>query len=449
MPSVKINFDKIKSINLINISGGITANSVASQYKPDSFINLALYDMATKENIVKLLDKNVESGYLFANKGIGITVEGKPIWCSLADAKTNPDIIDYVSGAPILVTESKVNIDWGNKISTQIQGKHLRSAVGVSDNEIILYVSDTEITLETLACNMIDLGCKYAINCDGGGSSHLQDGKTIYRGSVRANPSWLLVYTKKEDTKMAKVVLDAGHGAATLGKRSPDGLFREYQFNRVMVDKVAELLETVSGIEVIKTCPTTYDLSLSGRCKVANDAEADLFISIHANASAKTDEDSNSTWDSAQGWECYVCAKGGNAEKLAIKIKNEVQNAIPDIKMRGIKVANFTVLTNTDMPAVLIESGFMNNKEEVTKLSDEQYQNKLALAYATAICQQLGKTLKASIKLEDTQDFDWALTVLEANGVITGPAYWKNNKNAVQYLEQLIINMGKYIEDNK
>ena len=179
MPSVKIKFNEIESINIIDIDGGITANNIVSQYRPDAFINLALYDMASKENIVKLLDENIESGYLFSDKGIGVTSEGRPIWCSLAEAKTNPDITDYVSGAPVLVTEGKVNIDWGNKVSTQIQGKHIRSAVGFSDNELILYTSSSSITLEALACNMIDLGCKYAINCDGGGSSHLQYGRTI------------------------------------------------------------------------------------------------------------------------------------------------------------------------------------------------------------------------------------------------------------------------------
>lgn len=448
MPSVRIKFNEIESVNIIDIDGGITANNIVSQYRPDAFINLALYDMASKENIVKLVDENIESGYLFSDKGIGVTSEGRPIWCSLAEAKTNPDITDYVSGAPVLVTEGKVNIDWGNKVSTQIQGKHIRSAVGISDNELILYTSSSSITLESLACNMIDLGCKYAINCDGGGSSHLQNGKTIYQNSVRANPTWLLVYKKREESTVAKkpiVVLDAGYGSSTSGKRSPDGKFLEYKFNRVMVDKVAKLLSDTNNFEVIKTCPTDYDLSLNGRCKIANDANADLFISIHANASAKAD------WDSAKGWECYVCAKGGKAEQLANKLKNQVQNLIPDVTMRGVKVAKFSVLINTDMPAVLIESGFMNNKEEVAKLSDDSYQNKLAMAYATAIANQLGINLAItdSKETETVSSFDWALTVLEANGVITSSEYWKNNKDKVQYLEQLIINMGKYIEDNK
>ena len=59
MPSIKIKFNEIESINIIDIDGGITANNIVSQYRPDAFINLALYDMTSKENIVKLLDENI------------------------------------------------------------------------------------------------------------------------------------------------------------------------------------------------------------------------------------------------------------------------------------------------------------------------------------------------------------------------------------------------------
>ena len=70
------------------------------------------------------------------------------------------------------------------------------------------------------------------------------------------------------------------------------------------------------------------------------------------------------------------------------------------------------------------------------------------MSYSKAILERLGISTATETPKEN-KDFDWALTVLEANGVITSSEYWKNNKDKVQYLEQLIINMGKYIEDNK
>lgn len=452
MAIVKIPFNSVSKFDIVNTKG-MTAGGIATMYKPSAFINLALYDMSTKQNIVKMIDEFFESGYLFSERGIGITKDNKLIWTTLADAKADENVRDFVAGAPTLVIDGKVQIDWGNKVSTQIQGKHIRSAIGFNDEGLFMYVSDSAITLDTLAQEMLKYGCKYAINCDGGGSSHLQTKDTIYKNSLRANPSWFLVYEKEEERvdKKYKVVLDAGHGASTAGKRSPDGKFREYRFNRTMVDKVANLLLTTGQIEVIKTCPDENDLSLTGRANLANKADADLFVSIHTNASSKVNYLGNSDWDSARGWEAYVCAKGGNAEKLAKKIEQYMKQINPETRMRGIKVAQFTVLVKTDMPAVLIESGFMNNQEEVAKLSTEAYQNKLALAYASGIAAQLGLTLKLEedkpVETDDT--LDWAITVLAANGVINSEDYWIANKDKVPYLPQLLINMAQYIEENK
>lgn len=441
MPSVKIKFNEIESINIIDIDGGITANNIVSQYRPDAFINLALYDMTSKENIVKLLDENIESGYLFSDKGIGVTSEGRPIWCSLAEAKTNPDITDYVSGAPVLVTEGKVNIDWGNKVSTQIQGKHIRSAVGISDNELILYTSSSSITLEALACNMIDLGCKYAINCDGGSSSHLQDGKTIYKNSVRANPTWLLVYKKREEEQMSnkkyKICLDAGHGGSDPGATS--GKLYEKDINLKVVKAMEEYLKPY--VDIVLTRDTDKTVSLEERANIANKANVDLFFSVHCNSSDNT---------AARGWRCYIVGKGGNAEKLAKRVEaNVFTDTTLGLKNGGIRTANFYVLRETDAPAVLVENAFISNIDDRTKfLKSDFVLNYFAMSYSKAILERLGISTVIETTKEN-EDFNWALTVLEANGVITSSEYWKNNKDKVQYLEQLIINMGKYIEDNK
>lgn len=439
MAIVRVSLSDIKQLDIKSFDKGATGSYIKSNYNPDAFINLALYDMATKENIVKLVDEHLESGYLFADRGIGVTIDNKLVWCTLASAKASGIIRDYVSGAPVLVVDGRVSIDWGNKVSTQIQGKHIRTAIGFNDEDLIMYVSEDSITLETLATRMIDYGCRYAINCDGGGSSHLySEGKT-YKSSVRANPTWLLVY-KKEGKQMAKkykVCLDAGHGGTDPGATS--GKLYEKDINLKVVKTMQECLEPY--VDVVLTRDTDKTVSLEERVNIANKANVDLYFSVHCNSSINT---------AAKGWECYIVGKGGNAEKLAKRVESHTfTDANLGLRDRGIKVANFYVLKETDAPAVLVENAFISNTDDRTKILKSDFMlNCLAIGYSQSILEQLG--VPTAVKApEKNEDFEWALTVLEANGVITGPEYWKSNKDKVQYLEQLIINMGKYIEDNK
>lgn len=198
MSVIKIKLSDVRKLDMINTKG-MTGNKVSNQYNPDCLINLALYDMATKLNIVHMEDENTQSGYLFAENGIGIEGENKIIWITKEIAYNNKKIRDFVAGAPTLVIDEKINISWGNKKSNQIQGLHNRSAIGFNDEYLILYTSDDSISLYTLASRMITYGCKYAINCDGGGSSYLQNQGKVLKYSYRNNASWFLVYLKKRE----------------------------------------------------------------------------------------------------------------------------------------------------------------------------------------------------------------------------------------------------------
>lgn len=209
MANCTIDKNKIEKIDIINIKGGLTATQVYKQYKPDYFINLALYDTASGENITFLEDENKLSGYLFSNKGIGIKNNKELIWTTVDNAHTSNEIKDFVSGSPILVQDGIKTIDWGNKYSSYVDGKHKRTFFGFNDNSLILCCSDNTLSVSAEADTAIKLGCKFAINCDGGGSCHLQMGSTVLQKSTRANVSWLLVYLKKDnevknDTKTFK-----------------------------------------------------------------------------------------------------------------------------------------------------------------------------------------------------------------------------------------------------
>ena len=383
---IKIPREKIRKIDIVNIKGGLTATQVYNKYKPDYMINLALYDMASRTNITHLKDEDIDSGYLFSNEGIGIKGDTDIIWTT----KDDNSVRDYVSGSPVLLKNKQKYIDWGNKKSEYVCGIHKRSTIGFNDKEVILFNSDKEMNLEALQDELLALGCDYAINCDGGGSCHLQAGTNVFQKSTRSNASWLLIY-RTEEKQMPKICLDYGHGKSTAGKRSPDETLLEYEFNRDVGRRLKAILEK-HNVEVIETVEDDTDLALSSRCGVANFHECDYFVSIHANAHDTSEQDEEGTmhltFNSACGWEIYIISKGGKAEQLANKIHKHSQEL--GLKDRGIKIGNFQVLRDTDMPAVLIEHGFYTNKEECEKLKSDSFRQKCAICDAKGILEQLG-----------------------------------------------------------
>lgn len=185
------------------------------------------------------------------------------------------------------------------------------------------------------------------------------------------------------------VCIDPGHAKSTAGKRSFDGSLREYEFNRAVSKLLKYHLER-HGVKTMYSCDieTDKDISLSERCRTANNAKADLFISIHANAYG-------TTWNSANGWEIFHHANSTNGKRLAEAIHNAnlpykgVVSFI-GIRDRGIKTSDFTVLTNTSMPSVLIEHGFYTNKNECELLKSDYFRKKCAVADAKGVLDYLG-----------------------------------------------------------
>lgn len=412
---------KISDTKLDFVNKPMTAKTVYNTYKPTAFINACLYDMATSTNITNVKDETVPDGYLFTSEGIGI-VNGKPKWTTIDDTTVQ----DFIAGSPILVKNGKINIEWGNKVSTAIQGKAYRSSIGFNDKYIFLFTSNVAMTLQGLANYMLGQGCKYAINLDGGGSCHLQIGQKTYTKSTRKNASWIMVYEQKGSDKM-KVCLDFGHSAQTKGKRSPDSSLMEYEFNRDVGRRLKAILER-HGVEVIETVTDDTDVSLAERCNIANKNNVDYFISIHANADGK-----GYNWTSARGWEIHIVGKGGKAEKLAKAIH---KHSIPilGLKDRGVRISNFQVLRDTDMPAVLIEHGFYTNKEECDILKTEEFRQKCAEADAKGILEFLGINYQDN-KTEETVEKpiidDWKVEQYQkalVHGIITDKN-WINRLN--------------------
>lgn len=200
----------------------------------------------------------------------------------------------------------------------------------------------------------------------------------------------------------------------------------EYEFNRDVVNRVKDILER-HDVEVVLTCTDTKDLTLTRRCKIANEKKADYFISFHANAFYYEDEEGNKIveYNNVSGWEIYIISKGGKAEQLAVKIHKYSQEL--GLKDRGIKVDNFQVLRDTDMPAVLIEHGFYTNKEECEKLKSDSFRQRCAEADAKGILEQLeieydGKDINVATKNEvaDTNVGELVLKIGQKSYIANG-----------------------------
>jgi N-acetylmuramoyl-L-alanine amidase len=174
------------------------------------------------------------------------------------------------------------------------------------------------------------------------------------------------------------VVLDAGHGGNDPGEVV--GSVYENHINLQIAHKIKAQLEA-GGITVIMTREEDVSVSLEDRAQNANACDAALFVSVHCNS---FDENS-----SVSGFEIYY-HQDKQAKSLANAILSDLK-ATGQIKTRGVKTAEFYVLKNTTMPAVLLEMGFLTNEQERQNLCNAEYQNMLAETIASSIVQFLKK----------------------------------------------------------
>jgi N-acetylmuramoyl-L-alanine amidase len=192
-----------------------------------------------------------------------------------------------------------------------------------------------------------------------------------------------------------RIILDAGHGYNTPGKRTPDGM-REWEFNHAVAEYTKAILNGYQSLEVLFAHDPTgkVDISLSKRTDYANKILADVYVSIHANAYG-------SGWNTAKGVETFVHT---SKPKVATNLANLVQKKLIEHTQRpsrGVKTANFYVLRVTNMPSILIECGFMTNKEEAALLKSESYRQKCAKAIADSLIEFYN--LKPKIQKESNQ----------------------------------------------
>lgn len=190
-------------------------------------------------------------------------------------------------------------------------------------------------------------------------------------------------------TTKLKVAIDAGHGPETPGKRCPDDSMREFHFNSAVARYVRDGLSEYVGVETIFTHADdgSRDVPLKERTDRANTWKADVLVSIHANAYG-------SDWNDAQGIETYVyTTRPAEAVKLADAVQ---QNLLMETgrKNRGVKADNLHMVRESNMTAILVECGFMTNRQEAELLKSDAYRRKCAKAIVAGIAEVYGLTLK-------------------------------------------------------
>jgi N-acetylmuramoyl-L-alanine amidase len=170
----------------------------------------------------------------------------------------------------------------------------------------------------------------------------------------------------------ALVVIDAGHGGHDPGAMS--GGLREKDINLAVALKVADLLEQ-RGIGVILTRQQDQFIELEERANIANRRNADLFVSIHSDSNPDR---------SRRGYTVFV-ARGASPEAYRAATCIGQTMAATGSDSHGIREAEYKVLMNTSGPAVLVEMGHLSNAQDIARLRDAGWQNRLAQAIAAGI----------------------------------------------------------------
>ena len=191
---------------------------------------------------------------------------------------------------------------------------------------------------------------------------------------------------------MPIVVEDPGHNSYGQDTGAEGNELREQDVTLAICREIRPLLQA-NGITVVLTRDGdlvtglsdgyTLDESLRARVAISDNANADLFVSVHINSGGGTGE------------EVLIAGTGGKAYVAANILLARI-NQVTGWANRGVKVQNVYVLRNTSMPAILTENGFIDSVSDSAKLKDPAFIHALAVAHAKGICDYFGITYKES-----------------------------------------------------
>lgn len=235
---------------------------------------------------------------------------------------------------------------------------------------------------------------------------------------LSAADAFVVTYADGEDPGVSVVVLDPGHGGEDSGAIGPRGLMEKDVTLNVAL-KLAELLREKAGVEVLLTRTDDTFIPLEDRTAFANSSHADIFISIHANATVSRDVKGVETFflsfeatdDDALSVAEFENTVVGGPEKTDAPVLDDLKEILWDLakteahhesstlaelihtsllkatgkENRGVKQAPFVVLTGAEMPAILVEVGFISNPVEEKWLGSKKRQRQIAESLTSAV----------------------------------------------------------------
>ncbi|WP_052144749.1 N-acetylmuramoyl-L-alanine amidase [Halalkalibacter okhensis] len=307
-----------------------------------------------------------------------IVVRGTPV---SSQAEDYPDAV-AASGlakqykAPILLTrperasDSVINYIQSSNKSTTVIGGTMAVADTVFNEQSVSYGTVTSST--TLNVRNSPNGTVIG-RLVSGAKVEIHE-KVNGWGKIRYGNQWGYVSLSyiREDSKPPSssvfneiIVIDAGHGGSDPGATA-NGL----QEKEVVLDialRVEKKLRA-AGANVVMTRTNDTFIALEERANIANRAKASSFISVHANAATEAANGSETYW---------LAGTSEDSKKLATAIQKHLVNEL-GTRDRGVKTANFSVLRNTNMPASLVEVGFLTNKAEADRMKKNGFRESAA-----------------------------------------------------------------------
>ena len=205
-----------------------------------------------------------------------------------------------------------------------------------------------------------------------------------------------------------RICIDPGHGGYDPGAVGPSGLL-EKDVTLAISKLLAKELYKYDIVSVLTRdsddTPWNEQDDLQKRAKIANWHDADCFISVHCNSA---------TNPQAHGLETYCFSRGNTSEELASTVQCSMVESL-QLADRGVKTANFYVLRHTQMPAILVEIGFINNPAEEGLLAAPAFQEKAAQAIAKGITTHCGIQIVQEVLdlFKDVPKDHWAAGSIE------------------------------------
>ena len=238
-----------------------------------------------------------------------------------------------------------------------------------------------------------------------------------------------------------RIALDAGHDAGNQANCSPDYTYYEHEFALDMAKRIKVLLEA-AGVGVVETRPDGAGVTLAERCRIANNAGVDLFVSLHSNAAG------SGGWANARGWKALIYDLSGTRYAAAKAILARVDGVSPAMRNPPIDAApTYYVLKHTKAPAIIIEHAFHTNQEDVKLLKDPSYREQMAQAEAAGILDWLGVSVPEITpnKTEVEQAVEW----ITGQGIMRGNTFGDLMVDQPLTREQFAVMLHRYDQQRR